>query len=191
MIATKSGLKLKLISLGLLFLIPITINLGIDFIYPAITWQDFEQAQEKFLKENIANFNHDNYQKYRYSYPEEHEEKWDEYKEPIKKWNNSDKHKQLKSQQEQQRKFKYLVILFCILLLTMLIHFIKMPILKCPILGVVTYFLLFEIEYVQPYYHTHVIEQYFLGISIELLGIITALICLLLLSYYAYQEQNL
>lgn len=186
----QSNFQIKLIALGLLFIIPITINLGINFLYPAITWQDFENTKENFLKKNIPNFDHDIYQKYKYAYPYEYEQNWDIYKEEIKKWENSQECEILKTKQNQQKKFKYLVILFFITSLTISLYYINIPILKCSILGTITY-LLFEIKYARPYYHSPVIQEYFLGIPIEAIELIIVGICLIFITYCAYQDQNL
>ncbi|MBI2345090.1 hypothetical protein HYV10_03395 [Candidatus Dependentiae bacterium] len=189
MISQNSGLSLRLISLGLLFMIPITINLGIDFFYPAITWQDFNQAEEQFFKKNNPDFNLEKYQKAQFYSPENKQEE-NEHKNREKQWRNSTEYKELKNKQNQQRKFKYLMILFFMLLLTISLRYIQMPILKCPIIGSITYFLLFELRYINPCCHTPIIQEYFLGIPIEIFEIAISLLSLILITYDAYQDQK-
>lgn len=187
----QSNFQIQLIALGLLFIIPITVNLGIDFFYPAITWQDFEKAKEDFLKEKIPNFNPDMYEKYKYAYPDEHQLSWDMYKEETKKWNDSQEHQALKTKQNQQKKVQYLALLVYVILLTISLQFIKIPILKCPIIGTILYILLFEIQLKRPYYDSVGTEKYFLGIPLQILELITIFICLVLIIKHAYQDQNL
>lgn len=191
MMILKSDSKLESISFALLFLIPITINLGIDFFYPAITWRDFNQAQEKFLKENIQGYNENDYKKLLYSNNKNNDAKIIEYKEKVKEWQNSANYKNLKEQQAQQRQTKYFILLIITILLLSSLLFINIAIISSAILGSALALYIFEITELNANFYDPIKNGIFFKIPLPILGIITTLIGLIITTYVAYRDQDI
>ena len=58
--------QIKLIAFGLLAIIPITINLGLSFLFPKTDWNTYRTLETEYIKNNMPNY--DQYKKLKRDY---------------------------------------------------------------------------------------------------------------------------
>ena len=189
---TTSNSKITIIALGLLFLIPITINLGLNIILPKVAWQSFKNSENDFLKKNMPSY--DEYQKMILSTdlqanPEKRVLLFKEYDEYQAKWRNSTILKKLQTEQNNQEQTRFIAFIVIILTLMIIINFITIPTITLSIMGSTLYLFIFELNDWTVVFNSPIKEGFLFGIPLPLVGIATSFICLVLTVYYAHKNQ--
>lgn len=185
----ESNLKIKLIALGLLFILPITINLGIDFIYPKIRWETFQKTEEQFIERNMPNY--DTFKKIKGTTNNKRQASiFKEYNKYKNQWYKSEEYKELKNKNNHQKYLKHIILLFIIMILMIILNFINIPVITSSLIGSILYLFIFELNNWNPHFNAFAEETLF-HIPVPILGMLLSLFCTILILYYAHKDQNL
>ena len=186
----KSNLKIDLIAIGMLFLIPITVNLGINFIYPKISWQTLHNSQQKFIEEHMPHY--DAYTKMIKSsdinQEAEQQELFKEYNQYVTQWKKSDQYKDLKNEESKQQQFKFVALALIILLLLTLLNFVHFPTIAAALIGSILYLYISELNDWSFSFDAPITDGSLCNIPLPVIGIITSCICLSATLYYAHRK---
>lgn len=168
--------QIKWISIGLFFIIPLTIQLGIEFLYPSISHETIHQAKMNYWKTEVSGYNKENYNKN----PDKYHDLWD----------SSDTYQKLQQEDFEQRKFYVLIINLFILLLSLISLIIKTPYIRTAFIGSVIIIAISNINF-WDLYNTNFDSVTFFNLPITLISILTLFISLITIMYMASRDKNI
>ena len=122
--------QIKLIAFGLLIIIPVTIDLGLKFMFPKTDWKIYQQLENEYVEKNMPHY--DQYKKIKRDYSVSKKEKnlISVHTEYVKKWEESEQYKNLKKQDEKNNKYHFITLCFLIIVIISTSIFIHIPIIN-------------------------------------------------------------
>lgn len=177
--------QIKLIAFGLLAIIPITINLGLSFLFPKTDWNTYRTLETEYIKNNMPNY--DQYKKLKrdYNLSKKESNLFSVHKEYVKKWQESQQYKNLKETDKQHDQYRFITLCFLIIALISTLIFIPIPIIHAAIIYATLFLFIFTLNYFSPE-----ISDSFVFMPLAVLRILTSLICLLITLHIVYKNND-
>ncbi len=169
---TQSNLQIRLISLALLFLIPITLSLAINFLFPKVSQQKINSLQEDYVQKEIPNFNKKDF--YTAKFNPSKEGTPSIYEEKITEWKTTDEYQKMFAQNIHHDNSKMALFLIVITLLLLSLYIIPIAILKSSIIAACLY--LYANLFLLSSKNTEII-------------VISSLLFLIIITHQAYQDK--